>query len=130
LREKIFEKVAVEATRLLKSERVGDPRDAWLSAAQALGSRGMAVKGCPRGAYLGLCEEGLVKGAPRPSERLTKSIDNKRYAIKAVEALRRDETLRCRPADLWREASQPRTIAPNGQMDVVLGLWAADLISN
>lgn len=90
----------------------------------------MAVKGCPRGAYLGLCEEGLVKGAPTPKDRWTKSIDNKRYAIKAVEALRRDQTLRNRPTDLWREASQPRTIVHNGQIDVVLGLWAADLISN
>jgi hypothetical protein len=132
LREKIFGKVAVEATRLLKSERVDDPREAWLSAAQALGcSRGMAVKGCPRGAYLGLCDAGLVKGVPTPRGRpWTRSVDNKRYAIKAVEALLRDETLRCRLADLWREASQPRTIVHNGQLDVVLGLWAERLISN
>lgn len=90
----------------------------------------MVVKGCPRGAYLGLCEEGLVKDVPAPKERLTRSADNKRYAIKAVEALRRDETLRCRSADLWREVSQPRAIVHNGQIDVVLGLWAEGMISN
>lgn len=129
--ENIFGEVAVKATRLLNSATISDPRQAWRSAAQALGcSPSMTVKGCPRSAFLGLCEEGLVKGFAAPSERLTRSADNKRYAIKAVEALRRDETLRCRPADLWREATQPRTIAPNGQIDVVLGLWAEDMISN
>ena len=70
----------------------------------------------------------MVKGAPTPRERWTKSIDNKLYAIEAVKALRKDETLRDRPADLWREASQPRTIVHNGQIDVVLGLWDEKLI--
>lgn len=128
---KVFGKVAIEATHRLRSAKASDPREAWRSAAQALGcSPSMAAKGCPRGAYLGLCEEGLVRGVPIPTKHLTKSIDNKRYAMRAIEALRRDATLLCRPADLWQEVSSPRTIAHNGQIDVVLGLWAEELISN
>jgi len=73
-----------------------------------------------------------VKGVPAPIERLTKSADNKRYAVQAVRALRNDKTLgdSDRRAELWRAASQPRAIAHNGQIDVVLGLWAVDMISN
>ena len=73
-----------------------------------------------------------MKGVPAPIERLTKSADNKRYAVQAVRALRNDKTLgdSDRRAELWRPASQPRAIAHNGQIDVVLGLWAVDMISN
>jgi len=131
IRVGIFGKVAVEATHLLTAAITSNPREAWRSAAQALGcSPSMAAKGCPRGAYLGLCEEGLVRGVPRPTNHRTKSTDNKRYAMRAIEALRRDGTLCFRRTDLWREASRPRTIVHNGQIDVVLGLWAEELISN
>jgi hypothetical protein len=42
-------------------------------------------KGCPRGAFLGLCEEGLVKGIP--AGNYTTSKDNKAYAVRAAELL-------------------------------------------
>lgn len=43
-------------------------------------------KGCPRNAFLGLYEEGLVKGIP--SGNYTRSKKNKEYAIKAVKILK------------------------------------------
>jgi hypothetical protein len=39
-------------------------------------------KDCPRGAFLGLCEEGLVKGIP--AGKYTASKDNKAYAVRAA----------------------------------------------
>ena len=72
----------------------------------------------------------MVKGVPVPRERWTRSIDNKRYAIEAVKALQKDEALRDRAADLWRIASNPRTIVHNGQIDVVIGLWDEKLIES
>ena len=42
-------------------------------------------KGCPRGAFLGLCEDGLVKGIPAGNYTVSK--DNKAYAVRAAELL-------------------------------------------
>lgn len=124
-----FGEVAFQATQLLSSAYIINPRKAWQAAAEACGcSPSMIAKGCPRSAYLGLCEAGLVKGVAAPTGRWTRSVDNKRYAIHAIKALRRDGTLRGRPAELWREATRPRTIVHNGQIDVVLRLWDERLI--
>jgi len=40
------------------------------------------VKGCPRGAFLELCEAGMIKGIA--SGKYTRSKRNKEYAIDAV----------------------------------------------
>jgi len=89
----------------------------------------MMSKGCPRSAYLGLCEAGLVKGAP--SGRWITSDDNKRYAVRAVAALRIDSTWLNRPKiHLWREVSRSENKVPNSQIDVVFALWRNSLIAN
>ena len=124
-----FGEVAVEATRRLNSAEVSDPREAWHSAAQSLlsYSTSMMRKHCPRNAYLGLCEVGLVKGAPR-GPWIT-SEDNKLYAVRAVQALRTDPTWLNRPMHLWRVVSRSQTKAPNNQIDVVFELWRNGLIT-
>jgi hypothetical protein len=82
-------------------------------------------KGCPRGALLGPCEEGLVKGI-RPGN-YTASKDNKLYAVRAAALL--NEGDRKRPVgELWRAVSNDPEKAHNQQMDVVLALWKNDLI--
>lgn len=41
----------------------GNPKEAWQKAAKAIMPiRSPQEKGCPKTAFLGLCEEGLVKG--------------------------------------------------------------------
>lgn len=124
-----FGKVAIEATRLLSSAEVSDPREAWRSAAQDLlsHSTSMMRKNCPRNAYLGLCEAGLVKGAPRG--HWTTSDDNKRYAVRAVEALRIDSAWLKKPMHLWRVVSRSENKTPNNQIDVVFALWSNELIT-
>ena len=82
-------------------------------------------KGCPRGAYLGLCEEGLVKGIP--AGRYTTSRDNKAYAVRAVALLTEGTQLRSTSA-LWRAVTNGAEKAHNSQMDIVLALWNNDLI--
>jgi hypothetical protein len=124
-----FGEVAVEATHRLNSAEVSDPREAWHSAAQVLlsYSTSMMRKHCPLSAYLGLCEEGLVKGAPR-GPWLTSDV-NKRYAVRAVQALRDDSTWLSRPTPLWRVVSQSPKKVQNGQIDVVFALWEKRLIT-
>jgi hypothetical protein len=82
-------------------------------------------KGCPKGTFLGLCEEGLVKGVPKGN--YTKSIKNKEYALKAIEILKRAATKRFTPKELWSELNLGGKNS-NSQMDVVLALWVNDLI--
>jgi hypothetical protein len=64
-----------------------NPKARWESAMEKVYPTSTAArnKGCPRGAFLGLCEDGLVKGIP--AGRNTASKDNKEYAVRAVAFL-------------------------------------------
>lgn len=82
-------------------------------------------KGSPRGAYLGLCEEGLVKGIPAGHYKASR--DNKAYAVRAV-ALLTEGTQHRSTSALWRAVTNGAEKAHNSQMDIVLALWNNDLI--
>jgi hypothetical protein len=82
-------------------------------------------KGCPRGAFLSLCEEGLVKGIPEG--RYTSSRDNKDYAVRAA-ALLIEGKQGWSTSALWRAVTDEPEKVHNSQMDVVLALWNNDLI--
>ncbi len=81
-------------------------------------------KTCPRGAFLGLCEEGLVKGIP--AGRYTASKDNKAYAVNAA-ALLAERKQSWSASELWRAVGNAEK-THNRQMDVVLALWKNGLI--
>ncbi|HEX8245457.1 MAG TPA: hypothetical protein VF541_18240 [Longimicrobium sp.] len=88
----------------------------------------MREKGCPRAAFLGLCEEGLVAGIDRGT--YTKSQANKADAVKAAALLARDPALgRQGPKTLWERVLAGRTKQHNAQMDVVLALYRRGLLS-
>ena len=122
----VFGDSAVRAVKLISEKSMTDPEEAWN---QAINSMTTSVvtreKGCPKSAFLGLCEMGLVRGIPKGT--YTTSYDNKRYAISAIEKLRSNPSLSSNRDKLW--ALVAGGIAPNGQMDVVLSLWKNNLIS-
>lgn len=80
-------------------------------------------KGCPRCAFLGLAEEGLIVGIS--SGRYTNSVDNKRYALAAVALLRERPGLCEEPSGMWRciMCKENENKKHTNQMDVVVGLW-------
>jgi hypothetical protein len=82
-------------------------------------------KGCPKNTFLGLCEEGLIKGIHKGD--YTKSVKNKEYALKAVAILKQNTETTFSPKELWEklELGDKRS---NSQMDVVLALWEHGLI--
>jgi hypothetical protein len=82
-------------------------------------------KGGPRGAFLGLCEEGLVKGIPAGS--YTASKDNKAYAVQAVRLLA-EGTQSWSTTALWQAVAGDPEKKHNSQMDIVLALWKNGLI--
>jgi hypothetical protein len=82
-------------------------------------------KSCPRGAFLGLCEEGLVKGIP--PGRYASSKDNKAYAVRAA-ALLIEGKHSWSTNSLWCAVTNDPEKTHNSQMDVVMALWKNGLI--
>src|SRR5207248_3342561 len=119
-----YGEVAVNAARLLDADSKKSPLDAWNAAAKAKfrGEIEAEKKSCPRGAFLGLCEEGLVRGVV-PGE-YTGSDKNKSYALEAVRHLLHDPGLgSLKPGQLWKLLMNGADKRHNSQMDVVLALW-------
>jgi hypothetical protein len=105
----------------------GNPIAQWENAMEKLYPTSPAAqkKSCPRGAFLGLCEEGLVQGIPAGSYTVSKA--NKAYAVRAVTLLTEGTEQRSTSA-LWRAVNNGAEKTHNSQMDVVLALWNNDLI--
>jgi hypothetical protein len=122
----IFGDSAVEAVRLFTEGGLKDPDEAWYLAIKSMTtSAATREKGCPKSAFLGLCEMGLVRGIPKGT--YTTSYDNKRYALSAIEKLRNNPSLSLNREKLWASVAGDK--AHNGQMDVVLSLWKNNLIA-
>ena len=124
--------VAIRAVKLAQGGM--DPVQAWKKSAEEEfpsqpSSRvpSSRVKGCPKSAFLGLAEDGLIRGVPRGN--YTNSCSSKRYAVEAVKLLRTSPCLEKNKTELWNRVTHNQPKARNQQMDVVLALWKAGLIS-
>ena len=125
-----YGKCALDSVKLIRSDSTINPPEAWETTSSIIFGRGTSSqrKGCPKDAFLGLCEAGLVRAVPVGS--YTKSVKNKRYAIAAVSALEDNPDLSTDWQVLWRLASGSETKQHNGQMDGVISLWSNGLIEN
>ena len=130
-----YGKVAIEATRHIQ-KKGEHPRKSWNIFAQEFFGAGTdgANKGCPRSAYLGLCEDGLVAGVPSGDyvrEQKGKKL-NKSYALQAVRMLCNDSSLENDiPDELWSKVMEVIGGSPenhDNQMNVVLALWHEGMI--
>jgi hypothetical protein len=121
-----YGEAALMATREGSSASIS-PVARWESAMQRLypSSPTARRKSCPRGAFLGLCEEGLVEGIP--AGRYTASKDNKDYAVRAA-ALLAEGKQSWSTSTLWRAVTNDPEKTHNSQMDVVMALWKNGLI--
>ncbi|MCU6679339.1 DUF6979 family protein [Leclercia tamurae] len=117
--------VTLNAVELINQQL--SPTEAW--------SRAVAgkEKGCPKSAFLGLCQFGWVKGV-RPGEYLSARAlngPNKDYAIRAARLVLADSESIYTPRQLWT-LSTVALIQPaanhNQQMNVVLALKEAGLL--
>ncbi len=126
-----YGRAAIIATGLLRDGGEGlTPREAWEQAVATVfpSSFECRMKACPRGAFLGLCDLGVVPGVS--PGRYTSSTKNKRYAQLALAALESDPSLVDNKAALWRLATEGVDLAPNEQMDVITALWTEGLIKH
>lgn len=125
-----YGEVAVHAVLLCKEHNFS-PSDAWSQAARIYFPTRLAAreKGCPKGAFLGLCSEGLVRYVQKRS--YSRAFKSQSYAVTAVRLLQmRDDSHSelMHPTKLWGlvMATEGKSLVPNGQMDVVLGLGSLD----
>ncbi|HAU4892961.1 DUF6979 family protein [Aeromonas hydrophila] len=124
-----YGKAAVDAVSWCKRDGL-NPAEAWnLAVQEHLPTHSGQVKGCPKGAFLGLCSDGRVKGIQEGN--YTRSTKNRDYAITAVEILKnRMGAPSISANDLWDAvmAKLGSDLTPNHQMEVVLALWKEGLI--
>ena len=123
-----YGKAAHRAVQLYTTGLADSPQDAWAQATtEIFGSDTPSQsKGCPKCAFLGLCEEGLVKGIP--GGNYTRSVKNKGYAVDAVAILKRHTMFAESAADLWDVVMKGESKEHNHQMDVVISLWENGLL--
>ena len=122
-----YRDAAVLEVELISSGNCAEPADAWNQATSKLfpSSASLREKGCPKGAFVGLCNEGIVVGV-EPGN-YAKSSKNGGYAIDAVKVLRKNKFLASQPELLWKKVAG-NTKTQNHQIDIVTGLWEAGLI--
>ena len=96
-----YGEAAVRAIHIFTTGAVRSPKDAWSRATSDIFGAGTSSqkKGCPQNAFLGLCEEGIVRGIP--SGQYTRSQKNKKYDLDALAILRQDPDLVDNPDTLW-----------------------------
>jgi hypothetical protein len=125
-----YAKAAVEAARLCTHGTYLSPRVAWDQATTHIFGGGTTAqeKSCPRDAFLGLCEEGLIKGIPQGS--YCNSVKNKRYALSALAQIQQNPSLSKQPKLLWEKVLKGEHKTHNSQMDVVIALWNSGLLAS
>ena len=118
---------------LLAVERVTkdgtvSPNEAWEDATMKIFGPGPSQKkGCPKGAFLGLCEEGLIKGIAEGNYSAGEK--NKSYAIRAADLLKYIDGDEISRDKIWNFATQGSGIRQNSQLDIVLALKENDLLN-
>lgn len=123
-----YGRAAESAAKLLAKQHGLSPRDAWNSAviAEFGDSKSLQTKGCPRDSFLALCELGVIKSCAQGT--YTRSVKNKSYVVRALDALRLNPALASDEAALWRLSTGGAKKTLNGQMDVVTTLFRSGFI--
>lgn len=123
-----YAEMARRAVGLMLWDPEIDPGEAWVRAGEVVfpDSASSQDKGCPKSTFLGFCEEGLIPGAPAGS--YTRSVLNKQYGLRALNAVRRNPRLFENEDQLWAIATDGSGIRQNAQLDVLRGLWDLGLI--
>jgi hypothetical protein len=123
-----YGRVAALAVALYRFGQAQSPVDAWERAVAEVFPDNPASqeKGCPKGAFLGLCQEGLIKGIERGD--YTNAERNRDYALKAAQLLRENPALGHDMKQLWSAVLGGEEKVHNQQMDVVLALWSEGLL--
>lgn len=123
-----YGQAAIDAVNLIKKSISINPAKAWEQSTSNIFGKGTSsqIKGCPKATFLGLCEEGLIRGIP--PGKYTRSRKNKEYAVTAVKLIKRNPDYTLNKRLLWYKITNDKNKKYNEQMDVVIVLWEKELI--
>ncbi|NQX66661.1 hypothetical protein HQN90_11035 [Paenibacillus alba] len=127
-----YGQAAIKAIKLIETNQASTALEAWNITTKELFGIGTSSqkKGCPKNAFLGLCETGLVSCIPQGNYTVrSDSSKNKGYAIRAVQLLKENPILTENKNALWELVIDGEAKKHNSQMDVVLALWKDGRIS-
>jgi hypothetical protein len=118
-----YSQIALDSVVDLNKNQSLNPVDAWNNNAKVMypDSLDAQTKSCPKSAFLGLCEDGLVSGVKPGSYTASKL--NKGYALAALSHLKSNPQLN--EKELWSLVSEKK---PNNQMAVVKALYSKGYI--
>lgn len=122
-----YGEVAIRAIQIYKKEN--SLRESWsLAAKEIFDSESSQKKSCPKSAFLGLCEEGLVKGVKSGNYLKSKKPNlNKKYALVTINILSKKTNFSKK--ELWNKVREELFLGEkshNSQMGVVFALWDND----
>ena len=125
----VYGAIAVRAWELVTTRGLSPP-DAWREAVceqyEELGQQKNALQHtCPRGAFLGLCQRGLVRDIGAGA--YTASTASSGYALAAVGLLQAEPELANDKSSLEKRVFGTRT--PNDEVNVVLALVRHGLLT-
>ncbi len=125
----IYGQAAIRATEYFLQSKATSLEEAWQSAIAEFSAKlSSRRKSCPKNAFLGLCEAGVISGIVRGKYDAPSNNKNGRYAVKAYRVLQSEPNLSRDKAALWTRAVQPEAKKENEQMDVVISLWNKKLL--
>lgn len=125
-----YVKVALEVAEELQSmekeeQKKIDLGDLWKEKCKENEFKEASIKkGCPRLAFIGLCEKNLIKDIEIKNSN--KESLNKNYAIEAVKVLKNDKR-NYTSKELWEKIGN-KDKKHNSQMNIVLALWEKGMI--
>ena len=124
----IFGKTAVDAVKLLRKDIKYTSLEAWQKAIVFnTSSEESRKKGCPRSAFIGLCDEGYILGIL--ATKIKKRSKNSIYSTEAAKYLLENNLKEITIKELWQKIEEPKPINENGQMQLVIALWQNKLIA-
>ncbi|MEX9251219.1 DUF6979 family protein [Pseudenterobacter timonensis] len=117
--------ITLQAIELISAG--SSPVEAWLRAVSG------KEKGCPKSAFLSLCQFGWVKNVPRGLYLSPQALNgmNKEYTIRAAQIVMADTEATHTPPQLWKRSISGLPHPPanhNQQMNVVLALKEAGVL--
>lgn len=125
-----YAKVAIEVAEELQSMKKEEQKkinlgDLWKEKCKENEFKEASIKkGCPRLAFIGLCENNLIKDIEVKNSN--KDSLNKNYAVEAVRVLKNDKR-NYTSKELWEEIGN-KDKKHNSQMNIVLALWEKGMI--
>ncbi|MNO70684.1 hypothetical protein D3C76_615770 [compost metagenome] len=127
-----YAQAAVEAVELVHQGITDSPVKAWeMSTSKFFGAGSWGQrKGCPKNAFLGLCENGFIKGIPKGIYNMKENSKNKNYAIRAIELITQQPELLEDIKELWNKVSNGNEISHNHQMHIVIALYNKNYIQS